>query len=160
MQISPVGLKLIGDQEGFRAQAYQDVVGVWTIGYGTTSGAGVEVRPGMVCTPEQAQRWLADYVDRDIIPAIQAAHDARVKSLGWRTRFNQAQVDALCDAGYNLGPGVFLASSTLGADIRRGRTKRQVAADLALYVHAGGRVIPDLVARRATEQRLFLTGRL
>ena len=36
MKISQAGLKLIEEFEGCRLTAYQDVVGVWTIGYGHT----------------------------------------------------------------------------------------------------------------------------
>ena len=37
MEISEKGLELIKKFEGCRLQAYQDSVGVWTIGYGTTN---------------------------------------------------------------------------------------------------------------------------
>ncbi len=36
MRTSQRGLSLIKSFEGLRLQAYQDAVGVWTIGYGTT----------------------------------------------------------------------------------------------------------------------------
>ena len=42
MHVSPRGRALIKQFEGFREHAYQDVVGVWTIGYGFTRG----VAPG------------------------------------------------------------------------------------------------------------------
>jgi lysozyme len=35
---SEVGIKLIKNFEGCRLSAYQDSVGVWTIGYGHTKG--------------------------------------------------------------------------------------------------------------------------
>ena len=37
MKISDNGLNLIKKFEGCRLTAYQDTVGVWTIGYGTTN---------------------------------------------------------------------------------------------------------------------------
>ena len=37
MKISDNGLNLIKKFEGCRLTAYQDAVGVWTIGYGTTN---------------------------------------------------------------------------------------------------------------------------
>ncbi len=41
--------------EGLRLTAYQDSVGVWTIGYGHT---GPDVHPGMTITEEQADELL------------------------------------------------------------------------------------------------------
>ena len=157
MKIGPVGLDLIKRYEGFSAKAYLDPVGVWTIGYGTTHGAGVNVYNGMTCTVAQATEWLEAYVNRDVVPAIAAAQQARLKSHGWRTSFNENQVDALCSFGYNLGPGVFLPGSTVGYHIRAGYTKRRIASDLLLYDHAGGQVLPGLLARRQAERNLFLT---
>ncbi len=40
--------------EGCRLEAYQDGVGVWTIGYGHTKG----VSPGDTCSQAQADLWL------------------------------------------------------------------------------------------------------
>nr|WP_205208480.1 hypothetical protein [Chromobacterium haemolyticum] len=54
MNISANGIKLIQQFEGLRLKAYQDAVGVWTIGYGHT---GPDVTPGLVIT--QAQRRAA-----------------------------------------------------------------------------------------------------
>ena len=156
MRIGPVGLNLIKQFEGFSAKAYRDPVGVWTIGYGTTHGAGVNVYDGMTCTVEQATRWLQNEIDRSVIPAIVAAQQARLRSHGWRTRLNENQVDALCSFGYNLGPGVFLSGSTVGYHIRAGYTKRRIANDLLMYDHAGGQVLPGLLRRREAERALFL----
>ena len=36
MKVSEKGIALIARFEGFRAEAYQDVVGVWTVGFGET----------------------------------------------------------------------------------------------------------------------------
>ena len=38
MQISEKGTSLIKHFEGCRLEAYQDSVGIWTIGYGTIKG--------------------------------------------------------------------------------------------------------------------------
>ena len=48
------GLQLIESFEGLRLTSYQDSVGVWTIGYGHTSG----VKPGQTITQQQAQTFL------------------------------------------------------------------------------------------------------
>jgi lysozyme len=54
--INAAGLALIERSEGLQLEAYQDVAGIWTIGYGHTRG----VYPGMVMTQEQAQQALQD----------------------------------------------------------------------------------------------------
>ena len=49
-------LRTIRRYEGFRNEAYQDTVGVWTIGYGFTDG----VHEGDTTTREAAEEYLAE----------------------------------------------------------------------------------------------------
>jgi lysozyme len=58
--INQESLDLIKDFEGFRAEAYPDSVGIWTIGYGTTAAAGVGIDPhaGMAITKSEAEWYL------------------------------------------------------------------------------------------------------
>lgn len=44
--------------EGFRATAYQDTVGVWTLGYGSTRMFGVPIKELDRCTKGQARTQL------------------------------------------------------------------------------------------------------
>jgi len=157
VQIGPVGLKLIEEFEGLRLEAYQDSVGVWTIGYGTTSSAGVEVHQGLVITQKMAEQYLEDYINRAVIPSLEAAQAQRLKTGLWRTRLNENQVDALCSFGYNLGAGIFNPGYTIGRDIRTGQTKRKIADDMLMYDEAGGQVLAGLQRRRQAERALFLT---
>ena len=61
MEVSQRGLDLIKRFEGLMLEAYQDVVGVWTIGYGHTSEAGPpKVTPGMEITEKEAEEILQD----------------------------------------------------------------------------------------------------
>ncbi|RZG35460.1 lysozyme, partial [Acinetobacter baumannii] len=56
---SDVGIDLITSFEGTRFKAYDDGVGVWTIGTGTTVYPnGVKVKQGDTCTPEQAKTYF------------------------------------------------------------------------------------------------------
>ncbi|BEN15769.1 hypothetical protein FB6_0235 [Serratia marcescens] len=51
MNISKSGIELIKRFEGLRLKAYQDSVGIWTIGYGWTQPVdGKKVGPGMQCS--------------------------------------------------------------------------------------------------------------
>ena len=68
MKISNDGLKLIQSFEGYRSNAYDDGVGVWTIGYGTTKYPnGERVKKGDVCTLEQANQYMAHDL-KEILP--------------------------------------------------------------------------------------------
>lgn len=59
MQTSEKGIALIKEFEGCRLTAYQDSVGVWTIGYGWTQPVdGKPIRAGMTIKQETAERLL------------------------------------------------------------------------------------------------------
>lgn len=59
MKISDDGMALIKRFEGLRLQAYQDSVGVWTIGYGWTQPvAGRKVGAGMAIDATTAEHLL------------------------------------------------------------------------------------------------------
>ncbi|MGP5893649.1 lysozyme [Pseudomonas aeruginosa] len=140
MRTSQRGLSLIKSFEGLRLQAYQDSVGVWTIGYGTTRG----VSAGMSITKEQAERMLLNDVQR-----FEPELGKLVK-----VALNQNQWDALMSFVYNLG-AANLASSTLLKLLNRG--DYQGAADqFSRWVNAGGKRLEGLVKRRAAERVLFL----
>ncbi|SPU27382.1 Phage-related lysozyme (muraminidase) [Candidatus Bartonella washoeensis] len=58
-KISKEGLALIKQLEGLRLSAYEDAIGVWTIGYGHTSAAGApDVYEGMQITEKEAEKIL------------------------------------------------------------------------------------------------------
>ena len=85
--------------EGCRLVAYQDSVGVWTIGYGHTAG----VHAGMTITQEQAEASLLD----DLKTAITA-----VESLV-HTPLTVEEESALVDLVFNIGSGNFSHSTLL-----------------------------------------------
>jgi len=115
--------------------------GVWTIGYGHTRG----VRPGMVCTEQQADLWLredlgdaAGYVDKYVTVPLTVN-----------------QRGALASFVFNIGVGSFRQSSLL-TELNRGNYA--VASEkFGLYVKSGGVVLPGLVKRRAGEREIFDT---
>ena len=71
MKISDNGLNLIKKFEGCRLTAYQDAVGVWTIGYGTTNAdkaiTGIFIRQGLRISQETADEWLRQSVDKKYV---------------------------------------------------------------------------------------------
>lgn len=140
MDVSPRGLKLIQEYEGLRLKAYQDSVGVWTIGYGSTKG----VRPGDEITEAQAIELLAADVDRHADGVLRAVD----------VPLNQNQFDALVSFTFNVGVGA-LQRSTLLRKLNAGEYT-EAANQLMRWVHAGGQELRGLVRRREAERKLFM----
>lgn len=146
MKIDRAGFELIKQFEGCRLTAYQDSVGVWTIGYGLTSAAGfAKVDQGMTISQQQADSWLVETV----IPYEQAVVKAIHKPM------TQKQFNAMVSLCYNIGQGAF-ASSSLVRDFNAGNIK-QASYDFLKWNRAGGVVNKGLMNRRAKEQAVFLT---
>ena len=61
MKISEKGLALIKEFEGCQLTAYQDEVGVWTIGYGITNSdksiTKTTIKKGLKITKEKAENF-------------------------------------------------------------------------------------------------------
>ncbi|WP_049064012.1 lysozyme [Acinetobacter seifertii] len=145
MKISNSGINLIKSFEGLRLKAYDDGVGVWTIGYGTIKYPnGVQVKKGDVCTEQQAEEYL-----RNDLTKFEAAINKLVK-----VSLSQNQFDAIASFTYNLGE-TNLANSTLLKKLNKG--DYQGASDQFLvWNKAGGKVMNGLVRRREAERALFL----
>lgn len=145
MQTNQAGLDLIKAFEGFRAKAYLCPAGVWTVGYGHTSAAGLPVvRRGKTVSRAEAARILS----RDL-----AAFEGDV-ARAVRVPLTGNQFSALVSFAYNVGPAAFRTSSVLKA-VNAGKLD-QVPRRLALWTRAGGRVLPGLVRRRSEEGALFM----
>lgn len=134
------GLAMIRQFEGFRAQAYQDVGGVWTIGYGFTEG----VQEGQHMTRAQADARLATELLRYEAAVLAAC----------KVEPNQNQFDALVSLAWNIGPGAMAKSSVIKAH-NRGDTQAAARA-FGLWNKAGGKEWPGLVRRRAAEAAIYL----
>ncbi len=139
-RINPDGLRLLKAFEGLRLRAYQDAVGVWTIGYGTTSG----VRPGMVITEAQAEALLK----RDLARFERAVSDLVNVPL------TSDQFSALVTFVYNVGEGA-LAGSTLLRLLNQ-RDYQGAADQFLRWDKAGGQSLAGLTRRRRAERALFL----
>lgn len=142
MQITQEGLDLIKSFEGLRLEAYQDAVGVWTIGYGHTRG----VKPGMRITEAEAEDLL-----RKDVEDFERGVTARV-----RVPINANEFSALVSFAFNVGLAALARSTALQ---RLNAGDRMGAAEaLTWWNKAGGRVLPGLVRRRNAEKALFLKG--
>ena len=146
MHISPSGIDLICNFEGKRLTAYDDGVGVWTIGFGTTVYPnGIKVKKGDTCTEAQAKAYMA----HDLKKFASAVNNAVTVPL------NQNQFDALVSLAYNIGTGAF-SKSTLVKKLN-GNDIRGAADQFDVWVNAGGKRMQGLVNRRAKEKALFLS---
>ena len=143
--ISNDGISLIKQFEGLKLTAYQDSVGVWTIGYGTTSINGVPVYPGQTITETQAEQYLKDHFTTSVYPIIKSRTKAPI---------TQSMFDGLCCLTYNIGSGNYSKSTLLG---ELNSTKYLDAATAFLdWNKAGGQVLAGLTRRRSAEKNLFL----
>ncbi|MBY4725720.1 MULTISPECIES: lysozyme [Burkholderia] len=152
---SKTGLQLTEQFEGCRLTAYQDSVGVWTIGYGHT---GPDVYRGLTITQERAEQLLLQDVAKaaaavNRLVTLDRAGDADTDGLPDLT---QDEFDALVDFTFNLGAGR-LANSTLLKKLNAGDIEG-AAAEFPKWVYAGGKVLAGLVKRRDAERALFLLG--
>ena len=146
MQISGKGLSLIKQFEDCRLSAYQDSVGVWTIGYGWTQPVGgVPVGSGMIITQATADNLLVSGVVQYVNGVDRLV----------RVVLNQNQFDALVGFAYNIGVGA-LESSTLLKKLNAG-DYRGAADEFPKWNKAGGKVLNGLVKRREAERALFLS---
>lgn len=104
MQMSAQGRALLMHREGFRTKAYQDTVGVWTIGVGHTSAAGApEVTPGLAVTKAEVDEILS----RDLRRYEFAVSHAVTALL------TQGQFDALVSLCFNIGCEAFRQSTVV-----------------------------------------------
>lgn len=146
MNISKSGIELIKRFEGLRLKAYQDSVGVWTIGYGWTRPVdGKKVGPGMQIDQATADRLLKCGV---------VQYEQGVNQLV-KVKITQGQFDALVSFAYNLGLRS-LSTSTLLQNLNDG-DKQGAADQFGRWVNAGGKRLDGLVARRAAEREMFLS---
>ena len=141
MKTNANGINLIKQHEGLRLSAYQDMVGVWTIGYGHT---GRDVYAGQTITEVQAtqllQQDLADF-ENGVSKLVTVP-------------LNSNQFSALVCFSYNVGLEN-LGSSTLLRLLNQ-ENYTGAAQQFLCWDHAGGKVVPGLLARRQAEQALFL----
>jgi GH24 family phage-related lysozyme (muramidase) len=143
MKISAAGIELLKQFEGCRLTAYQDSVGVWTIGFGTTAG----VKEGQTISQVKAEEYL-----RSDLAIFEKAVTESLK-----VPVNQNQFDALVSFTYNVGVSAFRSSTLLNL-INEKTDKKVVAAEFSKWVKAGNQKLPGLVSRRKAESELFLKG--
>lgn len=141
-KINDRGRQLIKDFEGLRLVPYRDSVGVWTVGYGHTSGVNSR---SPVITAAQADLLLQGdlgWAERAVLRLIKAP-------------LSNNEFAALVSFTFNLGAGR-LQMSTLRCKLNRG-DYMGAADEFWKWRRAGGVILRGLVRRRAAETSLFLS---
>ena len=143
---SKKAVNLIKQFEGCRLTAYQDSVGVWTIGYGTTNAdksiTGLTIKKGTKITQAQAEHFL--------LKSLNSKYGAKVNKFFKKYKWSQNQFDALISFAYNIG-----SIDQLTANGTRSIT--QISNKILAYNKAGGKELAGLTRRRKAEKKLFDT---
>ena len=146
LTINEAGLTLVKRFEGLKLDAYQDVAGVWTIGYGHIRG----VQPGMHISEDQAEQALRDDLHNAEYVVETATEEAE-------TTGNQfSAMVAFC---FNVGSANFRSSSLLRDHLAGNNTAAADAFLLWNKAHVGGTLqeVKGLTNRRAAERQLYMT---
>ena len=130
----------IANHEAFREQAYDDGVGVQTIGFGTTEG----VQPGDKIT-----------VERALVRALQDAskYEGALRQCV-TVPLHQHEYDAAISISYNIGASAF-CNSTMVKKLNSG-DYQGFCDGMLQWNRAGGRVMNGLIIRRQKERALCL----
>jgi lysozyme len=137
--INEEGITLLKNSEGFRKVAYQDIGGIWTIGYGFTKG----VKKDDTITKAQAEKRLklevAEFADGilnlcTVVP-------------------NENQLAALVVFAYNIGLEGFSKSTVLRCH-NKGNTSGAIKG-FGMWNKVKGNVVNGLTLRRAAEAALY-----
>lgn len=147
MKISPKGLELIKDFEGFSSTSYLCVAGIPTIGFGNTFYEdGRKVKLGEQISKTDALKLLEVIANRDfadkIFPSI-------------KVPVTQSQFDAMVSLAYNIGVGAFL-KSTLLKKVNAGDFTG-AGEEFLRWNKANGKEVLGLTRRREREKQLFLS---
>ena len=135
MKLGERGTEILKYFEGCKLTAYQDSVGVWTIGYGHTKG----VYDGMTITQDQAEQMLLSELEE---------YEGYIENMV-TVPLTQNQFDALVVWVYNLGPTNF-KNSTLLKELNAGNYNA-AGQEITRWNKAGGKVLAGLVKRREAE---------
>ena len=139
MKISQEGIALIKRFEGCELKAYQDSVGVWTIGYGHIKN----VKEGDEIDQDKAEDML-----KEEMPEYEGYINDMVE-----VPLEQNQFDALCSWVYNLGPTNLKDSTML--KVLNEKKYEEVPQQIKRWNKAGGVVLNGLIVRRQAEALLF-----
>lgn len=147
MRISEAGVDLIKAFEGLKLEAYQDSVGVWTIGYGHTGPVnGEKITAGLTITEQDAEELFYNDI---------AKFEDGVNKLTQELDITQGMFDALVCFAYNVGLDA-LARSTLLKLLKQNKVL-EASEQFKRWNKANGKELAGLTRRRNAEAELFLS---
>lgn len=146
-RVSSQAADMIKEYEGFSEKAYQDVVGVWTIGYGSTYYEDdTKVRRGDTITRAQANK-LFDTVLQTFADEVSDAI---------KVNLNDCQFGALVSLAYNIGVKAF-KRSTLLKKVNADPNDKNIALEFGKWVRANNKISNGLVRRRKKESDYYFS---
>lgn len=134
------GLNDLIQSEGFKTRAYQDSVGVWTIGIGHTAAAGYPIpKAGMVITSEQVKEIFA----RDIV------------------KYETAVFEMLPNVPQHVFDGAVSFHFNTGGIKRAKWVQHYLSGDmkLAYIAFMSWKKPPSIISRRTREAELIFEGK-
>lgn len=160
MKLSEKGEQLIKHFESCKLEAYQDVKGIWTIGWGNTSYEdGRRVKKGDRITQQRADELFKRVVQSFV-------NDVNYLLKGRSVL--QHQFDSLVSFAYNVGSDIDaddlaegLGDSTLLKYVLANPDDPRIPTEFLKWVNSGGvKRVPGLVRRRKSEAHYYTTGEL
>lgn len=145
MKINNKGIELIHGFEGLRLKAYQDIVGVWTIGWGNTFYED----NSKVCEGDQITRERADSLFLAILERFVKSAKKHIKR-----ELNTNQFSAIVSFSYNLGTAN-LIRSTLLKKLNENPCNPTIRDEFLKWNKAGGKEVKGLTRRRMAEADLY-----
>jgi lysozyme len=144
--VSAIGIAAFVGYEGYSPRAYDDGVGVQTIGFGSTRHIdGTPVKAGDTVTPQRAVVMLAKDADRIWREAARCIGEVPLY---------QHEADAYASLAYNIGAAAF-CRSTIVKKLKQNPPDYAGACEaIRMWNRAGGQVLPGLTKRREAEYRM------
>lgn len=134
--------------EGLRLNSYKDVVGIWTIGYGSIMYPdGEKVKEGETITKERADELL----EWEINLKAKSVDAFLSKNL-----ISQCNFDSLVSFAFNLGIGA-LQKSTLLKKVIKNPKDVTIRSEFRKWNNAGGKPVAGLTRRRKEESDLYFS---
>ena len=137
--------------EGYRENAYDDGVGVQTVGFGSTTHVdGSPVKRGDKMPVERALVRLSQDVAR---------FETEMRACLGPVPLYQHEWDAYVSLTYNIGGGAFCRSTLVKRLKQTPPDYAGACAEILKWNRAGGQVLPGLTKRRKDEFKLCTEGR-
>ncbi len=147
MKLNKQGYDLIKQFEGCRLTAYQDSIGVWTVGYGSTYYENMQkVKQGDKVSQQRADEifeFVANRFARNVDDLI-------------TSQLTQNQFNAVVSLAYNIGMGNF-QKSTLLKKLNKNPSDKTIKDEFLKWRNAGGRPLQGLVNRRKKEAEIYFS---